>query len=360
MVEKDFRELIKIGEIDEELTSDEFLFYPFSVTMDAQDNLYIYDLMQAKIIKLDDSFKFVKSWGRVGEGPGEFSGTGRGRPVFLNVGPDGKLYAHDLSKLKVLVYTTDGKFLRQLKLGRIARFDKPISDKSGSIIRQEFKKDRLIIFNENKSTLFSILKPKKKKEYLFAEPKIAYNKGRAVMRPGPLYYSMDELCMRLIVDGKLLLYFMCSSKLYVVKDGKKLLEKYLWPREAVKRIKERYERNEYGYRCLFGGLQGLFTDNDDKTFFYLNFGAYKEKKVNCYYKFNLDGELVSVLYMDYSKPNNSSRLLFKQNNLFIGKHGEQLYIYIRRKNEKAKSIDCVFCGGNIGRLFDGQIPFSLA
>jgi hypothetical protein len=328
MVEKDFRELIKVGEIGDELGTDEFLFNPFSITMDAQNNLFIYDIMQAKILKLNDSFKFVKSWGRVGEGPGEFSGTGLGRGVYLNVGLDGKLYAHDLSILKVLVFTTDGKFLRQLILRKTARFDNPLADIQGSIIQQDFRKDRLVIFNEKNKKLFSILNPKKKKDYLFGEPKIAYGHGPAVMRPRPLQYGMDELSMRMTLDGKLLLHFKCSSKLYVVKDGKKLLEKYLWPREAVKRIKERRKRNEYGYSDLLGGL---FTDNDHQDFFYLHFGGYEEKKINCFYKFNLDGELISVLYMDYSKPNNSARLLFKQNNLFFGKHGEQLYIYKEAK-----------------------------
>ena len=327
MVEKDFRELTKIGEIKDELSADEFLFYPFCVTMDAQNNLYIYDSMQAKIIKLDDSFKFVKSWGRVGEGPGELSGTGRGRPVYLNIGADGNLYAHDLSVLKVLVFTTDGKFLRQIKTNNIARFDLPLADKQGSLIQQEFRGDRLVIFNERNDSLFTILHPAKKKDYLFAEPK-TFGRGPALLRPRPLYYDMGELNMRMTADGKLLVYFNCSSKLYVARDGKKLVEKYLWPAEALKRLKQRPERDKYGYVDL---LQGLFTDNDHKDFFYLHFGSYEEKKINCFYKFNLEGELISVLYLDYSKPDNSSRLFFKQNNMFFGKHGEQLYIYKEEK-----------------------------
>ncbi|MCU0286534.1 MAG: 6-bladed beta-propeller [Acidobacteria bacterium] len=106
----------KIHEIKNEVGKDEYLFIPYSLTMDKNNNLFIYDKGQAKILVFDSSFKFIKSFGMVGNGPGEFSGSGKAFGIPIQIGSDGNLYAHDHTAKKVLVFKTDGKFSRQIKI----------------------------------------------------------------------------------------------------------------------------------------------------------------------------------------------------------------------------------------------------
>jgi hypothetical protein len=178
--EKNFKLLKKIWEIKDEVGKDHFLFMPYSLAMDKNNNLYIYDRGQAKILVFDASFKFIKAFGSVGAGPGEFLGSGKMYGVRLQIGPDGKLYAHDKSAYKVLVFSTDGKFLRQIKIDPSLGFNfmDPTADKSGKLVFQEFRDDRLVIFNEKGEILFSMLNKEKEKEYLFAENKVFLRPGQ--------------------------------------------------------------------------------------------------------------------------------------------------------------------------------------
>lgn len=83
MVEKNYVALKKIKTLGVDLGNGEYLFQPFSLAAD-KDSIYVYDLLQAKIFKFDLDLKFVKkSFGKVGTRPGEFGGTGKSYPVFI-------------------------------------------------------------------------------------------------------------------------------------------------------------------------------------------------------------------------------------------------------------------------------------
>lgn len=57
----------------------------------------------------------LESFGRKGHGPGEFSGTERTYPVFINIGRDGKLYANDIRVRKVIVFNQIGEYVKEYK-----------------------------------------------------------------------------------------------------------------------------------------------------------------------------------------------------------------------------------------------------
>lgn len=79
-----------------------------------------------------------------------------------------------------MLFNTDGKFFRQIKISPSLGFNfmEPAIDKFGNLIFQQFRDDRLVIFNEKEETLFSIMNNEKGKEYLFADNKIFLRPGQ--------------------------------------------------------------------------------------------------------------------------------------------------------------------------------------
>lgn len=326
MIEKRAVLLEKVGEIGDEVAKDEFLFLPFSVTMDRQKNLFIYDMLQAKILKFDSSLKFIKSFGGVGGGPGEFQGKGRSYAVYINVAQDGKLYAHDMVARKVSVFDTGGKFITHILNKELIgpSFFKPIIDTNGSLVHQCFKDDRVTVYNDKGETLYSIMHKEKEKEILFIEEKVA--KGADVFwDKTPFHYNGDELKMSITADWKLVLYFDLSATLHVVnlKDKKVMKTFRIWPEKAIEMKKTSAQRKESGYSPLF---RDLFPDGDQNNFFYLDFGLTNDRSRHCIYKLSLDGELAEVFCIP-GKKGTHCRFLLKQNNLFFTVESEQIIIY---------------------------------
>jgi len=333
--EKNFIRLEKVGEINEDLGNKEYLFRPYSAAMDRENNLFVYDPLQAKIFKFDADFKFIKSYGSVGKGPGEFSGTGRMHTVDLNVGLDGRLYGYDHMARKVLVFDTDLKYIDQIKIKPDLSFSFriPVVDKEGNLIYQEFREDKLVVFNQKEKVLLTIMNKEKKKEYLFVEERIHDLRTNKVIPPmtnRPFKYGAHEISMEITQDAKLLVLFTNSGAFYVkdFKGMKAAPHFYIWPEQAIKKVKADYENDEIGNRLLF---RRIFVDRDQCEFFYLGFGGIEDIGRYCIYKMDINGTLVGVLYIPFSDKELYPRLLLKQNNLFVMREDEKIVFYKEAK-----------------------------
>lgn len=80
--------------------------------IDIQGNIYIPDLRYLKIDKFDDSGNYILSFGRKGQGPGEFS-TSIGSFAVDSIG---NLIAHSNSRKSLMIFSKDGKFIEEAKL----------------------------------------------------------------------------------------------------------------------------------------------------------------------------------------------------------------------------------------------------
>jgi len=121
----------QIGDLD---TEDENfqLYRPNDVAVDGEGNIYILDAGNYRIQKYDEQGTFIASFGRQGEGPGEFR-----FPNSIQVSPDKNIYVDDI--LRTVVLNSAGKELRGLRVeeGRFFRF-KVLS--SGEFISYGFLK----------------------------------------------------------------------------------------------------------------------------------------------------------------------------------------------------------------------------
>lgn len=70
---------------------------------------YISDLKNARVVMLDNNLNLVKSIGDYGRGPGEFLSV-----TYMYIDED-SLYAYDGNKNRIIVFSTKGKFAREIE-----------------------------------------------------------------------------------------------------------------------------------------------------------------------------------------------------------------------------------------------------
>lgn len=104
-----------------------------SMDVDSDGNIYVLDGKEKKIKVFDSAGKFVKKFGEKGQGPGELN-----LPVSLQVTPAREIVIGDASNQKLIFFSYDGKFLREMSTATKARgLVLPLFDSQGNIIGQQ-------------------------------------------------------------------------------------------------------------------------------------------------------------------------------------------------------------------------------
>lgn len=321
LVEKKYIQLKKVRTLNPDLGNGVYLFKPFSLTTDG-DAIYIYDNLQAKIIKLDKDLNFVKAYGQRGIGPGEFSGTGKAYPVFIKFGRDGLLYAHDVRAMKIIVLDKDLKYINDVLRVPFAK-GAPIVDGKGKKYFIDIKQDtKLEIVDETKSRVLYFPQSTKYFTFILDKPYI-----KAPVSAVP-YFMKQHVSLDITTDSSLLMYFHSYSALVVLKNGKANPAKALWPKDAFKSYRKDLEelrnRNKNLFRHLF---IKLLMDEDVGDIFYLHYGKNRGKKMNAIYKFNIYGELLNVYYVATGSSEFFSRFELKVHDLFFAVEDTDLTLY---------------------------------
>jgi hypothetical protein len=104
--------LRKIGDVD--ATDDNYAFaQPGDLVEDEAGNIYIADAGQYRIQKFDPNGEFIATFGRKGQGPGEFSALRS-----LSLDSAGRLHALDDSQRRIQIFRTDGTLAETNRLHR--------------------------------------------------------------------------------------------------------------------------------------------------------------------------------------------------------------------------------------------------
>lgn len=322
MVEKEYVELVKIKEYSAELLDEEFIFKPFSIVGDSKGNLLVFDELQAKIFLLDDQLKVIKSFGSVGEGPGEFSGTRR--PVFLSIGLDGNIYANDLFPKKVISLTTDLEFINQYRYKWERMVVAPLAvDARGNAHFLEIKGNTVECWNQDDKLLFNFTVSDEDFSTLFYKISERFSPG-------------EDRHIALTPRSFLLIFFRHSSTLFLLKDNKVVNKKHLWPRDALlgykpklKKVIEYNKHNMHAFTTLFGWF---LIDNDEPDKFYVSNGSNETKSIQNLYQFTINGELKKVLYVKEQRP--FVMFVFKKDGKYYGIASEKILIYKEKEEQK--------------------------
>ena len=98
----------RIGEITEDFTEGEenYFWHIDDMCCDDENNLYVADSGWNKIFKFNAKGEFVLSFGRKGQGPGEFYGRG----LRISFGNDGNIYVFDSGNFRLTAFSKKGKY----------------------------------------------------------------------------------------------------------------------------------------------------------------------------------------------------------------------------------------------------------
>ncbi len=111
-------ELKKIEEIGPIISKEEDLYFwsISDICCDEEGDLYVADSGWNKIFKFDSEGKFLFSFGREGQGPGEFLGRPLMNPLKIRPGNDGYLYVFDSGIYRISKFTKKGILIKSLDL----------------------------------------------------------------------------------------------------------------------------------------------------------------------------------------------------------------------------------------------------
>lgn len=98
-----------IGDLESD--DENVLFYmPADIAVDDAGNVYVLDSGNHRIQKFDPQGKFLDSFGRQGQGPGEFQ-----HPQSLDIDAEGFMYVSDSGNQKLQILKPDGALEREIK-----------------------------------------------------------------------------------------------------------------------------------------------------------------------------------------------------------------------------------------------------
>ncbi|MCP4723700.1 MAG: 6-bladed beta-propeller [bacterium] len=128
----------KIGELESENVQMQF-YEPRDILMDADDNIFIVDAGNHRIVKLDTNGNFILDFGERGQGPGEFR-------YLFSASIDSKGYLHVGELDRIQIFNSDGKYISSYKLKYTFSFEFTSDDNyavTGIVVRSEDRKDFL-------------------------------------------------------------------------------------------------------------------------------------------------------------------------------------------------------------------------
>jgi len=197
--------LRKIGDVD---TADEnFAFArPGDLVEDRAGNIYIADAGQYRIQKFDPDGIFLATFGRKGQGPGEFS-TIRS----LSIDSANRLHALDDSQRRIQIFRTDGTVTETIKLLRGQMDDLRCLDKGSYLVHEQIPGPRPV----EQKTLLKIVDSK---ETILADFCTARDFGE------PVTNQVGNSAFRAISpDGDILVTFIYQNRIEKYSPEGKLI-----------------------------------------------------------------------------------------------------------------------------------------
>jgi len=319
----DIKEELSIGEAK---GRDEYMFSQIrSVAVDDNENIYILDYKDAHIKVFDKKGSYLKTIGKKGQGPGEIQ-----RPVFIQITPQEEVMVLDPVTRRLVFFSLDGKYLRQISTARIPTTFDPIKmDPGGNLIAKLIilpslgrdVKEELKKFDSNLELLMMISKtkidqPDKGPEIRVMGPSLFF----AISREGDVVWGNSGLYKLevLNLEGKLIKKIVKDSKLLEITEKDK------------DRIKKRYKRLiDRGYKLLFPRYFPVFRsisiDRKERIFV----GTYERIEIGedsfYYYDvFNSEGKYVAKI------PLRVRPRVWKKNRFYTIEEDEEGYQCVKR------------------------------
>ncbi len=158
----------KIGEIKEGFSTEEsnYFWRIDDICCDDDNNLYVADRGWSKIFKFDSKGQFISSFGRKGQGPGEFGGRGLG----ISFGNDGNIYVFDRENFRLTSFSKNGDVIKSFSLP-LYLYDRAQVNSEGDIYLVSTSGEKVIDFyDKNFKLKDSFLNIERHFKYPFLKP----------------------------------------------------------------------------------------------------------------------------------------------------------------------------------------------
>lgn len=123
------------------------------IAMDKDGNIYVAELGAHRVSVFDPNGKYLRRWGKKGNGKGQFCGCCN--PVHITIGPGNLVYTSEKTIPRVQVFTTNGRYLRTFKGGKFSKacgYMDLVTGPSGRIYVVDDANCRICVFGKKSST----------------------------------------------------------------------------------------------------------------------------------------------------------------------------------------------------------------
>jgi len=238
----ELKEDLSIGVLD---GPEEYIFNRiFDIDADSKGNIYVADSGDKLIKVFDKNGKYLNSFGREGEGPGEFKGISR---IFIS--KNDKIYVYDRNLRRITVFNNDLKFeksfpLREKKIGnffidndeQFILLERPFTPREGE------EKVEINLYSNNMEHIRTIYSGMEEKVYTIGN-------GRSISSFGRPYWYITNCSIipyEKVVFGKTDEYVLYIN--FLENNNTKKIEGKYNPVKVTKKDREDYFKiyiNEY-------------------------------------------------------------------------------------------------------------------
>jgi len=134
------KEEIFFGDSENE---EEMVAQPGYLDVDAKGRIYVVDMKASNIKVFDKTGQFLRTIGKKGEGPGEFS-----VPLGIIITPDNELMVEDMMNRRLSYFSLEGEFIRNEVLERSLSTINVVMDSKGNFMARELMMEGNQLFFE--------------------------------------------------------------------------------------------------------------------------------------------------------------------------------------------------------------------
>ncbi len=245
-----------------------------SLAVDASGNIYTLDPKEVKIRVFDSKGRLLRTFGRIGQGPGEFTGPGR-----IKVMPSGVLVVYDVLSRRFTYLNLNGEFLKTVSANKLPMGSVRI-DSRGFVY--QYKRGR------GYKTVEELVKYDPDLNLVMKFHSFKKTRKRGVSNPFPKGYYFD-----LTKDDKLIWILSSTYDIHVVDPNGKAIKRIVKDYDPVKITdsdKERFIKREsskdapfrfkFEFPEYYPVVTGLVIDEKDRIY---TLTSEKDDKVGVYY-----------------------------------------------------------------------------
>jgi hypothetical protein len=275
-----------------------------SIAVDDSGNIYTLDPKEVKVRVFDTKGKLLRTFGRKGQGPGEFNGPGG-----IKVMPDGVLVVYDVLSRRFTYLTLNGKFLKTVSVNKLPMGSVRI-DSRGFVY--QYKRDR------GYKMVMELIKYDPDLNPIMKFHSFEKTRKPRVRNPFPEGYYFD-----VSKDDNMIWILSTTYDMHVVDPNGKTIKRIVKDYDPVKITdsdKDRFRKKEssrefrirfqYEFPEYYPVVSGIYIDDQDRIY---TKTSKKDGKGSIYYDvFDPIGRYISV----FSLPENEQVYVIKNNKLY--------------------------------------------